>query len=307
MRYAAGMSLLRRCIRQGIPFYVVAGAGAGRLAAATSVASALRAGALAGVVTGLVFSTVYQVMEWLLGVATPMGATVVLLRFLFMAVLAALLAGSRRDRRVGRATLSRACRLTRYAADKRGDAGAARARPSQRQQWTVGFRMSFAADSPSVRPLHRALLARTWLMWLPGSIGVSHEQPSAGPAPWPRSHREVPLQADPQTVWDALRDVGAIHQRLAPGLVTDVRLEEGARVVTFGNGLVRARIDRGYRRRGTATRVVCYRRFNDAPQRLSPGVLRRRGSQSVRLDRGPATSRKRPSRRGDDGAGPCCH
>ena len=51
-------------------------------------------------------------------------------------------------------------------------------------------------------------------------------------------HREVRIQADPETVWDALRDVGAIHQRLAPGFVTDVRLEEGARVVTFGNGLV---------------------------------------------------------------------
>jgi carbon monoxide dehydrogenase subunit G len=51
-------------------------------------------------------------------------------------------------------------------------------------------------------------------------------------------HREVRIQSDPATVWDALRDVGAIHQRLAPGFVTDVRLEEGARVVTFGNGLV---------------------------------------------------------------------
>lgn len=51
-------------------------------------------------------------------------------------------------------------------------------------------------------------------------------------------HREVRIQADPDTVWDALRDVGALHQRLAPGFVTDVRLEEGARVVTFGNGLV---------------------------------------------------------------------
>src|SRR5436190_20465371 len=51
-------------------------------------------------------------------------------------------------------------------------------------------------------------------------------------------HREVRIQADPETVWDALRDVGAIHQRLAPGFVTDVRMEEGARVVTFGNGMV---------------------------------------------------------------------
>ncbi len=50
--------------------------------------------------------------------------------------------------------------------------------------------------------------------------------------------REVRIDAGPDAVWDALRDVGAIHQRLAPGFVTDVRLEEGARVVTFGNGLV---------------------------------------------------------------------
>jgi carbon monoxide dehydrogenase subunit G len=51
-------------------------------------------------------------------------------------------------------------------------------------------------------------------------------------------HREVLIQADPETVWDALSDVGALHWRLAPGFVTEVRLEEGARVVTFGNGLV---------------------------------------------------------------------
>src|SRR3982751_3833448 len=51
-------------------------------------------------------------------------------------------------------------------------------------------------------------------------------------------HREVRIQADPATVWDALRDVGALHVRLAPGFVTDVRLEEGARIVTFGNGIV---------------------------------------------------------------------
>ena len=51
-------------------------------------------------------------------------------------------------------------------------------------------------------------------------------------------HREITIHAPPAAVWDALRDIGAIHQRLAPGFVTDVRLEEGARVVTFGNGIV---------------------------------------------------------------------
>src|SRR5689334_7252780 len=51
-------------------------------------------------------------------------------------------------------------------------------------------------------------------------------------------HRETLIDADPAAVWDALRDVGALHTRLAPGFVTDVHLEDGARVVTFGNGVV---------------------------------------------------------------------
>jgi carbon monoxide dehydrogenase subunit G len=50
-------------------------------------------------------------------------------------------------------------------------------------------------------------------------------------------HREIVIEAPSEAVWDALRDVGAIHRRLAPGFVTDVQLEDGARVVTFGNGM----------------------------------------------------------------------
>jgi carbon monoxide dehydrogenase subunit G len=50
--------------------------------------------------------------------------------------------------------------------------------------------------------------------------------------------RETTIQASPEQVWAALRDVGALHSRLAPGFVTNVTLEEGARVVTFGNGVV---------------------------------------------------------------------
>jgi len=49
-------------------------------------------------------------------------------------------------------------------------------------------------------------------------------------------HREITIEACPDDVWDALRDVGAIHTRLAPGFVTDVQMEDGARLVTFGNG-----------------------------------------------------------------------
>jgi carbon monoxide dehydrogenase subunit G len=51
-------------------------------------------------------------------------------------------------------------------------------------------------------------------------------------------HREVLIDAKPDAAWDALRDIGALHRRLAPGFVTDVQLADGARVVTFGNGLV---------------------------------------------------------------------
>jgi carbon monoxide dehydrogenase subunit G len=51
-------------------------------------------------------------------------------------------------------------------------------------------------------------------------------------------HKEILIDADPAAVWDALRDVGALHTRLAPGFVTDVRMEDGARVVTFGNGVI---------------------------------------------------------------------
>jgi carbon monoxide dehydrogenase subunit G len=50
--------------------------------------------------------------------------------------------------------------------------------------------------------------------------------------------REILVDADPKHVWEAIRDVGAVHTRLAPGFVVDTRLEEGARVVTFANGLV---------------------------------------------------------------------
>ena len=50
--------------------------------------------------------------------------------------------------------------------------------------------------------------------------------------------REAFIDARPETVWSALRDVGALHTRLVPGFVVDTRLEDGARVVTFGNGMV---------------------------------------------------------------------
>jgi len=45
------------------------------------------------------------------------------------------------------------------------------------------------------------------------------------------------LHAPASAVWDAVRDVGELHRRLVPGFVTEARLEQGARVITFVNGI----------------------------------------------------------------------
>lgn len=56
-------------------------------------------------------------------------------------------------------------------------------------------------------------------------------------------HKEITVKANVRQVWDAMRDVGALHTRLVPGFVLDTKLEPGARVVTFTNGrVVRERI-----------------------------------------------------------------
>lgn len=51
-------------------------------------------------------------------------------------------------------------------------------------------------------------------------------------------HKDIPLDAHPDDVWSAVRDFGALHTRLVPGFVTDVRLDGDARIVTFANGSV---------------------------------------------------------------------
>ena len=50
-------------------------------------------------------------------------------------------------------------------------------------------------------------------------------------------HREVQVAAAAEHVWDAMRDVGRIHERLVPGFVTQCRLEGDTRVVTFADGM----------------------------------------------------------------------
>jgi carbon monoxide dehydrogenase subunit G len=50
---------------------------------------------------------------------------------------------------------------------------------------------------------------------------------------------DIIVSASPEDVWDAVRDFGAVHRRVAPGFLTDSKLEgDDVRVVTFANGAV---------------------------------------------------------------------
>jgi carbon monoxide dehydrogenase subunit G len=51
-------------------------------------------------------------------------------------------------------------------------------------------------------------------------------------------HKQIALEAPAATVWAALRDFAAVHRRVAPGFLTDLKMDRGDRIVTFFNGLV---------------------------------------------------------------------
>jgi len=51
-------------------------------------------------------------------------------------------------------------------------------------------------------------------------------------------HKDIPIDAPADHVWDALRDFGALHTRLVPGFVTDTQLVGDVRTVSFANGTV---------------------------------------------------------------------
>jgi Polyketide cyclase / dehydrase and lipid transport len=51
--------------------------------------------------------------------------------------------------------------------------------------------------------------------------------------------KEVVIDADPGDVWAALRDFGALHERLVPGFVVNCHLDgSDVRTITFFNGAV---------------------------------------------------------------------
>ena len=51
-------------------------------------------------------------------------------------------------------------------------------------------------------------------------------------------YKEITIDRSRESVWEAIRDVGAIHTRLVPGFVVDCKLDGDWRTVTFANGMV---------------------------------------------------------------------
>ena len=47
---------------------------------------------------------------------------------------------------------------------------------------------------------------------------------------------EILIEARPEQVWAALRDVGAVHHRLRPGSVVDTQLDGDTSMLTFPRG-----------------------------------------------------------------------
>ena len=81
-------------------------------------------------------------------------------------------------------------------------------------------------------------------------------------------YREIDIDASPELVWDVIRDVGAVHTRLAPGFVRDVRMEGDVRFVTFVTGRVVPErivgIDQAVRRMAYAAVYVPERKHHNA-------------------------------------------
>ena len=50
--------------------------------------------------------------------------------------------------------------------------------------------------------------------------------------------KQIALDTGAANAWSAIRDFGQVHTRVAPGFLTDLRMDKSDRIVTFFNGLV---------------------------------------------------------------------
>ena len=93
-------------------------------------------------------------------------------------------------------------------------------------------------------------------------------------------HKDISIDASPADVWDAVRDFGAVHTRLAPGFVVDSKLDGDARIVTFHNGNVAREqlvdCDEARRRLVYAIRNERLSHYNASAQVLADGDGRSR-------------------------------
>ncbi len=92
--------------------------------------------------------------------------------------------------------------------------------------------------------------------------------------------KEILIEASPEKVWAAASDIGAVHKRFVPGLVTDVRLEGDARIVTVANGQVVRElivdVDDESRRLAYAVVGRLFRHHNASMQAFAEGENRSR-------------------------------
>ena len=126
-------------------------------------------------------------------------------------------------------------------------------------------------------------------------------------------HKDFPIDAPADAVWDALRDFGALHTRLVPDFVTDCRLDGNARIVTFANSTMAREllVDRDDARRRLVYAVVSERvtQHSASAQVIPDGEARCRfvwitdvlpneiaAYVSAQMDAGAATMQKALSR-----------
>lgn len=50
--------------------------------------------------------------------------------------------------------------------------------------------------------------------------------------------KEISVSTGAVSVWDAMRDFGAVHTKVAPGFLTGLAMDKRDRVLTFFNGMV---------------------------------------------------------------------